>query len=116
MIKLMESGISSERFVLSSGNLDYKEFFEEIADAMQVEKPKREASIKILKLATFLDLLASKIKIKKREITKQVVISSLTVSKYSNEKIKKAIGINFIPIEISIKEMAEKYNKEITIK
>lgn len=116
MIKLMESEISSERFILNSENLSYKALFDLIAEITQVEKPKREAKIRLLKLAAFLDLIASKIKIKKREITKQVVISSLSVSKYSNEKIKKAIGINFIPIEISIKEMAEKFNKEITIK
>jgi len=115
MISLMEGDISSERYILNSENLSYKELFDKIADVMQVKKPRKEATIKILKIAAFLDLLASKIRIKKREITKQVAISSLSVSKYSNEKIKEALGIDFIPIEKSINEMAEKFKEEITI-
>jgi nucleoside-diphosphate-sugar epimerase len=115
MVKLMESNISSERFVLNSENLSYKALFDMIAEIMQIEKPKIEATISLLKLAAFLDLFASKIRIKKQEITKQVAISSLSVSKYSNEKIKKTFGIDFIPIEKSISEMAEKFKEELTI-
>ncbi len=115
MINLMEGDKNSERFVLNSENLSYKALFNMIAEIMQVEKPKKEATIRLLKLAAFLDLLASKIKIKKQEITKQVAISSLSVSKYSNEKIKEAIGIDFIPIEKSINEIAEKFKEELTI-
>jgi dihydroflavonol-4-reductase len=115
MIKLMESEISSERFVLNSENLSYKPLFDMIADVMQVQKPKREATLGLLKFAAILDWLASKIKIKKREITKQVAISSLSVSKYSNEKIKKTIGMDFKPIVECINEIAEKYNKELKI-
>lgn len=115
MISLMEGEKSSERFVLNSENLSYKSLFDMIAEIMQVEKPKREATIRLLKLAAFLDLIASKVKIKKREITKQVAISSLSVSKYSNEKIKEALGIDFIPIEKSIIEIAKKFKEEIAI-
>ncbi len=115
MIDLMEGDISSERFVLNAENLSYKALFDMIAEAMHTKKPKREATMRLLKVAAFLDLIASKTGIKKREITKDIIRSSISVSKYSNEKIKEAIGIKFIPIEKSIQEMAEKFKEELTI-
>ncbi len=115
MVELMESEISSERFVLNSENLSYKELFDKIAEAMHVDKPKREATKKMLRIAVTLDKTASILGIKKREITKEIIQASLTVSKYSNEKVKKAIGKTFLLIETSIREIAEKFKKELTI-
>lgn len=115
MIQLMESDISAQRFILNSENLSYKDFFDKTSDAMNVAKPKKEASQKLLNLAVFLDIIASSLRIKKREITKEVIKSSTSVSKYSNEKVKNAIGKTFIPIEKSIGDIAEKFKKELTI-
>ena len=115
MIKLMESEISAERFVLSAENLHYKDLFDKVAEVMKVAKPKREATKNLLKLAVLLDGLASKLGLKKREITKDIIRSSMSVSVYSNEKVKKAIGKTFIPIEISIGDIAEKFKNELTI-
>jgi len=115
MIQLMESEITGERFVLNAENLKYKDLFDLIADEMGVVKPKKEATESLLKIAAIADNVASKLKIKKREITKDVVRSSISVSKYSNNKITNEIGIKFIPIKESIRSIAEKYKKEITI-
>lgn len=114
MIQLMESKIVGERFILNSENLKYKDLFDLIADEIGVAKPKKEATQSLLKLAVFADSIASKLKIKKREITKDVVRSSMSVSSYSNHKILNEIGINFKPIHKSILEIAEKYKHEIT--
>ena len=115
MVKLMESDSSAERFILNAENLYYKDLFEKISDAMDVAKPKKEASQKLLNLAVLLDSIASTLRIKKREITKEVIRSSTSISKYSNEKVIKAIGKTFLPIEKSIGEIAEKFKKELTI-
>jgi nucleoside-diphosphate-sugar epimerase len=115
MIQLMESDISAERFILNAENIHYKELFDKVAEAMHVAKPKREATKNLLKIAVALDKIASITGIKKREITKEVILTSVTVSKYSNKKVKKAIGKTFLPIETSIREIAEKFKKELTI-
>ena len=115
MIRLMESDISAQRFILNAKNLSYKDLFEKTSEAMNVTKPKKEASQKLLNLAVFLDFIAGTLGIKEREITKEVIKSSTSISKYSNEKVKKTMGKNFIPIEKSIGDIAEKFKKELTM-
>lgn len=115
MISLMKGEISAERFILNAENISYKDLFEKIAEVMNVPKPKKEASINLLKLAVLIDSVAGVLKIKKREITKEIIRSSTSISKYSNEKIKKTIGIDFIPIEKSIGDIAYKFKNELTI-
>ncbi|MCD4832846.1 MAG: NAD-dependent epimerase/dehydratase family protein [Bacteroidales bacterium] len=115
MVRLMKSDISDERFILNAENMNYKTLFDKVAEAMQVDKPKRKATKNLLKVAVFLDKVAGMLRIKKREITKDIIRASLSVSKYSNEKVKKAIGKTFLPIESSIGEIAEKFKKEVTI-
>ncbi len=115
MIRLMDSDISAQRYILNAENLSYKDLFGKTSGAMNIEKPTKEASQKLLKLAAFLDTIASTLGIKKREITKEVIKSSTSVSKYSNEKVKNAIGKTFIPIEKSIGDIAEKFKNELTI-
>ena len=115
MVKLMDSEISNERFVLSAENIHYKDLFDKVAEVMNIAKPKREATKNLLKIAVVLDKIASITGIKKREITKEVIRASLSESKYSNKKVKKAIGKTFIPIETSIGDIAEKFKNELTI-
>lgn len=115
MISLMESEISAERYILNSENLHYKELFDSIAEATGASKPKRKASVNMLKIAVILDSIAGTLGIKKQELTKEIIKSSTSVSKYSNEKVKKMIGKTFIPIKKSIGEIAEKFKKELTI-
>jgi len=109
MIDLMEGDVSSERFVLNSENLNYKQLFNMIAEAMQVAKPKKVATKGVLQLAVVLDSFASKLSIKKQEITKDIVRASISHSRYSSEKIKNTIGREFIPIKKSISDIAEKF-------
>lgn len=115
MIKLMDSDTVNERFILNSENLKYKELFNLIADEVGVAKPKKEATKRLLKFASLLDGIASKIGVKKREITKDVIRAGLSVSQYSNEKIKEAVGVKFLPVKTSIQEIAIKFKKELTI-
>jgi dihydroflavonol-4-reductase len=113
MIKLTESTISGERFILNSENLNFKEIFTEISSAFGVKKPKYNADKKLMTLAYFMDFLLSTLKIKKQEITKSIVKSSLNKTEYSNKKIKETLGYEFIPVNESIRFAVEKFNQEI---
>ncbi len=93
MIRLMESEISAERFVINSENLGYSDLFNMVADEMKIKRAKYEATKKMLKLALCLDWFSSKIGIKKRELTKDIVRSSISKSVYSNKKINEAIHL-----------------------
>lgn len=113
MINLMNSEVSSERYVLNSENISYKILFDLIAESMNVAKPKREATLNILKVVSFLDSIASSLGLKKQEITKDVVRSSVSESRYSSEKIKNELGMEFIPIESSINRIAGLFKKDL---
>jgi len=113
MIKLTESNIAGERFILNSENLTYKELFTEMASAFGVAKPKFNADKKLMKTAWLADSFLSLIRIKKQEITKSIVKSSLNKTEYSNKKIKETLGFKFIPVKESIRFAVEKFNQEI---
>ena len=116
MIGLMENPVVNERFIINSENLIYKDAFSVIAESMGVKKPKKNAKPGLLKIASALDGFASGLGLKKREITKEVIKSSLSVSKYSNNKIKETLNYDFIAIKDSISDIAKIFKKEITIK
>ncbi|MGM0504041.1 MAG: NAD-dependent epimerase/dehydratase family protein [Bacteroidota bacterium] len=114
MIKLMENEITNQRFIVNAESIVYKDLFDRISEAVSVKKPKIEASRPMLNIACGIDGWLSVFGIKKRELTKDVVRSSLSKSAYSNRKIKELLTLDFIPVEKTIREMAEIYRKDLT--
>ena len=113
MIELAESNISNERFILNSENLSYKDLFCEISTAFGVRKPRFNAGKNLLKLALIADSILSFVRIKKKEITKSIVKSSLNKSQYSNQKIKESIDFKFIPINETVRFSTDKFNLDL---
>lgn len=105
MIALMDSPATAERFILSSENYHYKQFFGEIARGYGVKPPAREARPWMLAIAWRAAKLASLFRGKPASLTSDAARSSLNESLYSNEKIKAAIGITFKPLKQSIEEI-----------
>jgi len=102
MVLLMKSDISGERFILSSENIFYKQLFEWMALALNVPIPKHKAG-KLLSEIGWRGLwLKGILTGKKSTITKETAETANQEYKYSNEKIKKAIGISFIKVKASI--------------
>lgn len=115
MVLLMESEIINERFILNSENISYKQLFDLVADEMKIKKPKTEATKSMLRLAYILDYLASKLGIKKQEITKDIVRAGNSKSMYSNKKIADTLNYGFISIRKSIEDIANKFKQEVKI-
>jgi len=105
MILLMNSGISAERYTLSADNLNYKAFFEEIAQGFGLKSPAIEAKPWMLGVAWRAAKLASIFTGKAPALTRDSARSSFNLSYYSNEKIKATININFKPLTDSIREV-----------
>lgn len=105
MIALMNSAESSERFTISSENYHYKQFFGEIAKGYGIKAPAREARPWMLAIAWRAAKLASLFTGRPASLTSDAARSSLNESLYSNEKIKKTIGIEFKPLKQSIEEI-----------
>lgn len=105
MIHLMESGISGERFILNSENWTYKQLFTEIAQGLGVKPPSILAPEWLLKLAAGAGSMLSFTQNKRFGLTSETARSASRLPVYSNEKIRKALGIEFKPVKQSIREV-----------
>lgn len=112
MIKLMKSDIKNESFILISENLSFKTFQYKVAEALNVKPPKKEAKPWLLNLAWRLDWLKHKLTGSRRNLSKQSSKSAVSITKYDNSKLRKALNFEFKPIDTSIKEVSELYLKD----
>ena len=112
MMLLMKSDIKNERFIVSSENLKYREVFNKIADNLEVKKPSFYVNKVMLSFAWKLEFLLSKILNKSPLVTKEIVESAQSISKYSNKKIANALDYEFISINESIKRISKLFKKD----
>ncbi|WP_432714255.1 NAD-dependent epimerase/dehydratase family protein [Pedobacter sp.] len=111
MVKLMArdikpaNGESGERFIISAENCSYKDFFTAIAEGFKVKAPSKMATPLMLGIAWRAAKFASLFTGKPAGLTHETAKSSFNNSIYSNEKIKKTIGMEFKPLAVSIAEV-----------
>ncbi len=113
MILLMEGDYSGERYIISAENVSYKQFFEWMAEAMNLPAPKFKAGpflsgigwrmLKVLELFTG----------KKPGITRETARTANQVYRYSTKKFTEATGMEFIPVKESVERTAELFLKEM---
>ena len=106
MIRLTGSNISGERFIISSENLSYRKVIEMIAQSLGKNPPSKHAGSFLISSACMFDWLNHIITRKKRKITREFLRSGRTKTRFSNEKIKKATGLEFMPVKESIGDTA----------
>ena len=104
MIKLMNSKISGERYIINAENWLYKDLFTEIAQQLGLKAPQKE--VKTWQLLILAKLAEWKAKISKKppELTTDTARSAGKLSNYSNQKIRNTTSVTFKPIA---KELAD---------
>ncbi|HEY1025029.1 MAG TPA: NAD-dependent epimerase/dehydratase family protein [Sphingobacteriaceae bacterium] len=107
MIRLMDSRVSGERFIINAENWAYRDLFSQIAADLDKKPPMIHARPWMLKLAASTGNLMSAFRNKRFGLTAETAISASRVRIYSNKKIKEAIGIEFKPIRQSINEICQ---------
>lgn len=112
MVKLMNSDIKNERFIIVSENLSYRSFITSIAEALKVKAPKKEAKKRLLQLGWRLDWLAHKFTGKRRKLTKQLATSLTSKTRYDSSKLKNELNFNLTPIKDCIKTTALLFLKD----
>lgn len=110
---LMEKNIFGERFIVSSENLSYGEIFNMIADSFQKPRPTIKVNGMLSELGWRAEALRCFITRKQPFITKETARNSQLKWFYSNEKIKKTLGINFIPVADAIADCAKIFVKQV---
>ena len=107
IMELMNSSLSSERYILVSENLSYESVFKSISKSLNVKPPSYPASLGLMNLAWMMEYLISLITRKSPKITKETAKTSSQKNYYNNEKIKKQIGYKFNSIENAIENTAK---------
>ena len=102
MIQLMEEQRFRERFILSAGNLSYRDLFTQISNCLGVKPPDIAAKPWMLNIAWRIAMIMSAITGKKPFMTKETAKSAFQQLRYSSEKIQ----YNFIPLNKCIEDCA----------
>jgi nucleoside-diphosphate-sugar epimerase len=106
-IELMEKNIFGQRFIVSSENLSYEQLFQLMAKYLGKPAPKINVPPAMTSIAWRVEWLRSLLTGSKPEVTREMATTTSQVYTYSNEKLKKTIGFEFIPAEKSIREVCE---------
>lgn len=97
-VKLLNSKIQGERFILNAGSMAFKDFFTEIANRFGKKPPTRPVPYWALKVAVKLEFVRSRIMRQSALITSDTAKLSRMKYHFKNDKIKKAIDFEFKPL------------------
>lgn len=89
MIALMESNISSERFIICAENKSYREVFNLIADAFGKKQPYKKVTPLIAKIVWRLEAVKSLLTGKKPLLTKETSATAMAKVNFGNDKLLK---------------------------
>jgi nucleoside-diphosphate-sugar epimerase len=111
MVQLMESNFTRERYTVSSENLTYRQFFDLIAQALGKKKPdtaveKWKSSV-IWRSEALLSVLFNR----EPKITKETAHIAHSIAYYANDKLKSVLPFDFLTIEQSVNQIAQKYKQ-----
>ena len=109
MTLLMDGNIKNERYIVIAESLTFQSFFTKIANALNVEPPKKKASSFLLQIAWRMDWLRSKIKGKHRRLVKHSVNSIQSITNYDNSKVKSHLNYEFNSVDYAISSTSQKF-------
>lgn len=107
MMILMKKGPYNERFIVSAGNINFKDFFTAIALGINKPKPKIKLSNTTLRIFQFINNLLSK-----QKISSTMVEHATGVHNFRHDKIREKVGYEFIPLKDTIASTAKFYIDE----
>ena len=111
MILLMDSDIKNERFILNADNCSYEFIFKSIARALNLPEPSKYASPLITEIGWRLAYIKKIVLFQESSFTRSTARASHSCTYYSNQKIKNALGFEFINIYKSIKDTVKHHPK-----
>ena len=112
MIELMNSEISGERFLLNAENISYQDFFIIVAKLFNKKEPAIYATPFIGELAWRTEVVRQFFLNHQPLITKETARTAHKKYFYSNEKIKKALGYKFKPLDETLNELCKLFLEE----
>ncbi|GEQ84574.1 NAD-dependent epimerase [Patiriisocius marinistellae] len=112
MIKLTQSEIKNERYILVSKNIFYKDLMTTLALAFNKKPPRKSIQKWKLMMVSNVDWFFNLIFRTKRKLLKATVHSLYDTSFYDSSKVKNELVLNFIPFEDTLSRVTESYKIE----
>ena len=114
MVRLMNTSIENQRYILTNGHHSYFEIMSMISKELNAKLPKKMSSSFWLALAWRMDWIRFKVFGRKRRLTKQLSYTLQKKSYYSSGKIKQDLeGFEFTAISDSISSTSQFFLKEV---
>ena len=115
MILLMDSNVSSERFILSAENLSYREVFTQMAKNFGKKPPHRRVKPWLASIVWRMEAVKAMFTGKEPLLTKETVHTAAAKVQFDNQKLKRFfLNFQYTPIHISLqhicKELVKKHN------
>lgn len=114
-VKLVESNHTQQRYLCLSENVPFKTILDTVAKEMKVKTPSilppKWLAILIGRLNEFFSRFGGK-----SAITLESARTAYSTIRYSNEKIKTAVAINFYSLDESVRNVVNFYNWKLEIK
>ncbi len=111
MIRLMESDIKGERFVVAAENISYKKFFEYVAHSLGVKTPHKEVQPWLSGIIWRIEKLRSFFTGKKPVVTRETARTAQSTYYYENDKVKKQLQFEFRPVKETVRDITHEYRK-----
>ena len=112
MIDLMESKVRSERFILSSENLSYKQLLSHIANSLNKTPPRWLANRFIMILAFRIETFLAFFSGKETHLSKELLKSGTKKTCYNNKKILDSIPFSFQLVQQTCQEVSTRFLKD----
>jgi nucleoside-diphosphate-sugar epimerase len=110
IVKLMESDVNTERFIVSAGNYSYREIFQLMAAALGKKPPRFYAPPLLTGLGWRLARLKSLLSGSGNLITRETANNANSVSHYDNSKLLRALpDFSYLPVNETIERMARSF-------
>jgi dihydroflavonol-4-reductase len=112
MVELMKSDISGERFILNAENRSFRDILGLIAQELGKKPPMFRITPIFGRTITITEFIRALLTGTPRQISQQAIRLASSEMLYSNEKIVKKLGVEFIPVEEAVKNMIRNYAKQ----
>ena len=110
IIKLLNSNIENERFILTAGSISYKEFFTRAAHLNGQKAPSFPVKKITGILALFGDKIRSTIRNQKPMLSAESLRISRSKARFDNSKVKKELNFSFRPLDDTIEWVWQELN------
>ena len=108
MIRLMESEIRGERYILNAENMDFSRFFQLVANALHTKPPSIPVTPLLAEVAWRVEWMKEKLFGIEPMVTKESARSSVSSFYYNPEKSRQS-GCQYRPLEKTVQEIAEQF-------